>query len=133
MPSLHTCRPRQVQHLRHQMSNILHALSPTFTTCACGSRAQDCNINRMTAFVDGAPTKSVQQGQRIDLGPLVGRKRGFKTREWIPLSSGMGGMVMCTEDEASPLQPLSAFSLSSSPILRERIIKGKDRGIDGDI
>jgi hypothetical protein len=33
------------QHLRYQMSNILHSLSSTFTTCACGTRAQDCTIN----------------------------------------------------------------------------------------
>jgi hypothetical protein len=30
-PSLH-----EVQHLRNRMSNILHALSSTFATCACG-------------------------------------------------------------------------------------------------
>ena len=80
----------------------------------------------MTAFVDGALTKSGQQEQRIDLDRLVGRKRGFKTRERIPLSGGMGGMVMCRDDEPSPLQPLSAFSLSSSPIIQERSVKGKE-------
>jgi hypothetical protein len=66
---------RKVQHLRHQMSNILHALSSTFTTCACGARAQDCTINRMAAFVDGVSTGNGQQEQHVDLGPLVAEKR----------------------------------------------------------
>ena len=40
---------------------------------------------------------------------------------------------MCRDDETSPLQPLSSFLLSSSPILQERSVKGKERAIDGDI
>ena len=112
------------------MSNILHALSSTFTTCACGARAQDCTINRMAAFVDGVPTGSGQQEQHVDLGPLVGRKRGFKTKERIPFSGGMVGMVMCSDDEASPRQSLP--SSPSSPILNEKNLKGKGRAIDGD-
>ena len=111
------------------MSNILHTLSSTFTTCACGSRAQDCTINRMAAFVDGIPTGS-QKEQRVDLGPLVGQKRGFKTKERIPFSGGMVGMVMCRDNEVSPHQSLPASP--SSPILSERNGKGKGRAIDGD-
>ena len=56
----------------------------------------------MAAFVDGVPTGSGQQEQNVDLGPLVGRKRGFKTKERIPFSGGMVGMVMCRDDEVSP-------------------------------
>lgn len=34
----------------------------------------------------------------MDLGPLVGRERGFRTRERVPYSGGMAGMEM-VEDE----------------------------------
>jgi hypothetical protein len=84
----------------------------------------------MAAFVDVVPTEDGRQGQHVDLGPLVGQKRGFKTRERIPFSGGMAGMVMCRDNETSPRQPLPV-SLSS-PILNERSIKGKERAIDGD-
>lgn len=33
-----------------------------------------------------------------DLGPLIGRKRGFKTRERVPLSGGLGGMEEVNEE-----------------------------------
>ncbi|KAF8955099.1 hypothetical protein BDZ97DRAFT_1927458 [Flammula alnicola] len=38
-----------------------------------------------------------QQRDHIDLGPLVWRKREFKTRERIPFSGGIGGMEMCVD------------------------------------
>ncbi|KDR68991.1 hypothetical protein GALMADRAFT_932246 [Galerina marginata CBS 339.88] len=96
------------------MTNILHALSSTFTTCACGARAKDCALTQMAAFVDAQddfltmhPFRNghghkngvgVEEDWReVDLGPLVGRKRGFKTRERIPFSGGMGGMEMDVE------------------------------------
>jgi hypothetical protein len=84
----------------------------------------------MAAFVDSVPTGSGQQEHHVDLGPLVGRKRGFKTKERIPLSGGMVGMVMCRDNEASPRQSLPASS--SSPNLSERSVKGKRRAIDED-
>ena len=84
----------------------------------------------MAAFVDGVPTGSSQQEQHVDLGPLVGRKRGFKTRERIPFSGGMAGMVMCRNNETSPRQPLPVSP--SSPIINERSVKGKERAVDGD-
>jgi cytochrome P450 len=34
------------------MASMLHALSSTFTTCACGSKAKDCALNLMAEFVD---------------------------------------------------------------------------------
>lgn len=42
-----------LSHLRAQMTSILHALSSTFTTCACGARARDCVLNVMAQYVDG--------------------------------------------------------------------------------
>ncbi|KAF7764092.1 hypothetical protein Agabi119p4_8629 [Agaricus bisporus var. burnettii] len=32
----------------------------------------------------------------VDLGPLIGKQRGFRTRERVPSSSGMAGVEMCT-------------------------------------
>ena len=81
----------------------------------------------MAAFVDGAPTGSGQQEQHIDMGPLVGRKRGFKKKEWIPFSGGMVGMVICSDNEALPRQ-----SLPASPSSNERSVKGKGWAIYGD-
>ncbi|KAF8873529.1 hypothetical protein BD779DRAFT_1569832, partial [Infundibulicybe gibba] len=43
--------PHQLHHFRNQMSNILHTLASTFTTCACGARARDCALTQMAAFV----------------------------------------------------------------------------------
>ena len=104
-------RPTEIQHLKNQMSNILHALSSTFTTCACGARARDCALTQMAAFVDGQQINvnrhrdnlqlESTDSLRIDMGPLVGRKRGFKTRERIPHSGGIGGMEIWREDDAS--------------------------------
>jgi uncharacterized protein len=84
----------------------------------------------MAAFVDGVPTGSYQHEQHVDLGPLVGRRRCFKTKERIPFSGGMVGMVMCGDDDVSPRQCLPASPASS--ILSERSIKGKGRAIDED-
>ena len=78
----------------------------------------------MAAFVDGVPTQTGQQEKQFDLGPLVGRKRGFKTKERVPFSGGMAGMVMCEDNETSPL-PVPT-------LLPERSFKGKERAIDGD-
>lgn len=81
----------------------------------------------MTAFVDGVPNGSGQPELHVDLGPLVGRKRGFKTRERIPFSGGMAGMVMCMDNETHQPLPVSP----SSPILNKSV-KGKERAVDGD-
>ncbi|KAF8637223.1 hypothetical protein AX17_002974 [Amanita inopinata Kibby_2008] len=89
-------RPEKVRHIRNQMSNILHALSSTFTTCACGARAKNCAITQMAAFVDSEATHAA--GKRVDLGPLVGARRGFRTRERVPHSGGLGGVEMCDEN-----------------------------------
>ncbi|KAL4077408.1 hypothetical protein J3A83DRAFT_1575567 [Scleroderma citrinum] len=49
----HTHRPAHLHHLRAQFTSILHALSSTFTTCACGSAARDCAVKVMECVVDG--------------------------------------------------------------------------------
>ncbi|EKM74756.1 hypothetical protein AGABI1DRAFT_132875 [Agaricus bisporus var. burnettii JB137-S8] len=82
--------PQHVQHLRKQMADILHALSSNFTTCACGSKARDCVLNQMAAFVEH------DRLLNVDLGPLIGKQRGFRTRERVPSSSGMAGVEMCS-------------------------------------
>jgi hypothetical protein len=94
------------------MSNILHALSSTFTTCACGALSKDCALTQMAAFVDGHDLVSLLRRKdqpnevdseddtsKIDIGPLVGRKRGFRTKERIPYSGGLGGMQMMADEE----------------------------------
>ncbi|PPQ74764.1 hypothetical protein CVT24_003189 [Panaeolus cyanescens] len=117
--------PTQILHLRNQMANILHALSSTFATCACGAGSKDCVLKRMQHFVQassalttGSSLSSLDrqnldpalwvealtgalEGQgfgraRMDFGPLVGadHRRGFRARERVPGSGGMGGMEM---------------------------------------
>ena len=94
------------------MSNILHALSSTFTTCACGALSKDCALTQMAAFVDGHDLGSLLRRKdhpndfdieddvpKIDIGPLVGRKRGFRTKERVPDSGGLGGMQMADEED----------------------------------
>ena len=165
------------------MTSILHALSSTFTTCACGARARDCVLNIMAQFVDGEldaagighsthgpsghapngistsangngtrqgqgqasvvdacegsssdkenwghargsnggagvglgiqintsiggpnnnslngsatpPSALSTPGRKVDLGPLIGTKRGFRTREKVPFGGGVGGVEM---------------------------------------
>lgn len=77
---------------------ILHALSSTFTTCACGAQAKNCALSRMAAFVDATPQRPPASEPPIDLGPLVGTSRGFRTRERIPSSGGMSGVEMDVDD-----------------------------------
>lgn len=141
------------------MSNILHALSSTFTTCACGARARDCALTQMAAFVNGhdlgAPLRRKKdqpdegdnddEVEKTSLGPLLGRKRGFRTRERIPFSGGLGGVEMALEagngvgfmwvgkqaDNRDKPPPLPGFVVSpSSPSPKS---KGKARAMDGDV
>ncbi|KAI0682800.1 hypothetical protein BC835DRAFT_1423971 [Cytidiella melzeri] len=120
----HLFSPTRFEQYRHQMTSMLHTLSSTFTTCACGSRAKDCALNRLAEFVDGQtpPTPSPSppsshDGRRVDdthastsshrsrpqtyLGPLIGVQRGFRTRERVPMSGGMSGVEM----DARAMQP----------------------------
>ncbi|KAG6809647.1 hypothetical protein H0H92_015408 [Tricholoma furcatifolium] len=89
--------PAHKAHLRAQMANMLHLISSTFPHCACGEKAADCAFNAMQRFV--AESDHIHTP---DLGPLVGTTRGFKTRERVPGSGGLGGVEMDdeeTEDE----------------------------------
>ncbi|KAI6042348.1 hypothetical protein EDC04DRAFT_3088612 [Pisolithus marmoratus] len=45
--------PAHLRHLRAQFTSILHALSSTFTTCACGSSTRDCAVRVMERVVEG--------------------------------------------------------------------------------
>ena len=100
-------RSHHLEHLRNQMTCMLHTLSSTFTTCACGSKSRDCVLRLMEAFVDyELPPKPPDT--HVDFGPLVGRRRGFRTREKVPFSSGLTGVEMVA------LEPMSRAASSSS-------------------
>ena len=92
----------------------------------------------MAAFVDGqehfmhliqdehqtyAMSGQIRKGKDIDLGPLVGRTRGFRTKERVPMSGGLGGMEM---DEVPAVR-------IESPVPQKRSGKGKERAVDGDV
>jgi hypothetical protein len=97
-----TSSPQELTHLRNQMANILHALSSTFTSCACGACARDCTLTQMAACVESqhdkhqtyATSGRIRKGKDIDLGHLVGRMRGFRTQESVPMRGRLGGMEM---------------------------------------
>ena len=36
----------------------------------------------------------IRKGEGVDLGPLVGRTRGFRTKELVPMRGGLGGIEM---------------------------------------
>jgi len=119
---------------------MLHALSSTFTTCACGSKAKDCALNLMAEFVDGRlPTPTVPMSRppddssgvdkrplKIDLGPLVGAQRGFRTREKSPLNGGMNGVEMIPKPSVGPGTTLgSGHSLPNGHHPTPSHMKGK--------
>jgi uncharacterized protein len=121
-------RAHHLRYIRNQMASMLHALSSTFTTCACGSKAKDCALNLMAEFVDGRlPTSSTPLSQRldalnggdkrpprIDLGPLIGAQRGFRTCEKSPLNGGMNGVEMISALSVKPAASLDASHPSST-------------------
>jgi hypothetical protein len=75
------------------MTDILHTLSSNFTTCDCGE---------ISTFVKANPSKLLSL-PTVDLGPLVGKQRGFWTKERIP-SSGMAGAEMSNDISFASLQ-----------------------------
>ena len=91
---------------------MLHTLGSTFTTCACGSRSKDCVLQLMEAFVDCELPPTPPNAQ-VDLGPLVGRRRGFRTREKVPFSGGLTGVEMVTSEPMS--RATSSSSTDSEP------------------
>jgi hypothetical protein len=134
-------RPHHYEHLRNQMTSMLNSLSSTFTTCACGAKSNDCALNMMAAFVDGELPPRFDS-ERVNLGPLVGSSRGFRTREKVPFSGGMTGVEMVPEP-SPPVAILngdvrkrvfSVAELASNPIgpqpSRVKSKKGKERATD---
>ncbi|KLO06109.1 hypothetical protein SCHPADRAFT_910550 [Schizopora paradoxa] len=92
--------PHHLERLRLQMQNIVHSLQSSFVACACGKNAKDCAVRWMERFVDGG-AESVRGGPEAssDLGPLIGQKRGVRTRVRGGLATGgMNGVVLINED-----------------------------------
>ena len=151
--------PHHLQHIRNQLTTMLHTLSSTFTTCACGAKARDCVLTRITEFVENQtpltpspspPSQFVKEKSStkargrpehtgespIDLGPLVGIEQGFRTRERIPSSGGMGGVELVLPSPSSEAGPSRLYpdatgrkvsfpdSLAVPPSTRKR---GKDK------
>lgn len=97
----------------------------------------------MSNGVGGTGNNSNNNGARThdpgyipDLGPLVGRKRGFRTRERIPHSGGMGGMEREVEQEegvyahGQSVRGRQMLSPTDEGVLRRRgkgAGKGKER------
>ncbi|KAI9463916.1 hypothetical protein F5148DRAFT_1000135 [Russula earlei] len=135
----HLFEVHHINRIRSQMASMLHALSSTFTTCACGSKAKDCALNLMAEFVDGRlPTSTASLSQRpddssgvdkrplkIDLGPLVGAQRGFRARERSPLNGGMNGVELISRIPAGSGSPGSRDALSKGRHPPSSKIKGK--------
>lgn len=75
--------------------------------------------------VSPSTTKSMAK-KAIDLGPLVGTKRGFRTREKEPMNGGWGGV----EIVPSSLKPFPEVKAEDPQMDNKG--KGKARGADGE-
>lgn len=100
--------PHHLERLRLQMQNVVHSIQSSFVACACGKNAKDCAVRWMEQFVDGG-AEGVQREASAeppakDLGPLIGTKRGVRTRVRGGLATGgMKGVELVGEDgEAIP-------------------------------
>ena len=111
------------------MANILDVLASTFTTCACGVRTRECALAWMRRFVEEEEEEEQQHQQqqeeegeqqqqqgeegvgageawtheregKVDLGPLLGTERGFRTQERVARAGGIGGVEMCVRGAA---------------------------------
>jgi len=113
------------------MNNILHALSSTFTTCACGARARNCALTQMAAFVDrlegvkGGSREKDHEEPPVDLGPLIGAKRGFRTKERIGGSGGIGGMVVDDDNQEDESER------EGGETMKKTNRKGRMNGVNG--
>ncbi len=124
LPTLLNCpdmfKPTEKDHIKKQMSSVIHALDSTFAKCACGKDTKgQCAIERMKKFVDGQEDKG--DG---DLGPLVGTERGFRTQEKVPWSGGIGGVEMCSP----PPPPLADSPEIMPPKMRKASLRMKCTG-----
>ncbi len=78
------------------MQNIVHSLQSSFVACACGKNATDCAVRWMERFIDGDASAS----GKSDLGPLIGAKRGVKTRVRGGVAmGGIRGVELVEEEE----------------------------------
>ncbi|KAH8092252.1 hypothetical protein BXZ70DRAFT_951930 [Cristinia sonorae] len=151
----HYFAPYRVQQLRSQMTSMLHALSSNFTTCACGNKTRDCALTRLAEFVDHPTLPSIhvpiplssstsasascdfrttrehdkesETEGKVDLGPLVGKKRGFRTREKIPMSGGMSGVEMVDASGGEEAGP-STLAVPERRLPGEKAKGGKGKG-----
>ncbi|KAG6815595.1 hypothetical protein H0H87_000280 [Tephrocybe sp. NHM501043] len=98
-----------LSHLRAQMANILHSVSNTMPTCACGEQARGCAIRALECFIYGSERlhddhekddferrmrDHIHRHEDPNLGPLIGAKRRFRTHELVPSSGGLDGIVV---------------------------------------
>ena len=67
----------------------------------------------------------MRKGRDLDLGPLVGSARGFRIRERVPMSGGLGGMEMDEDEEV--------HVAVQSPSPQKRSAKDKERAVEGDV
>ncbi|KAJ3749011.1 Le.MFB1 [Lentinula detonsa] len=58
----------QVAAYKLQMANILRALGATFTSCACGERAQGCVMKKMKEFIDEVDDWELEHKQQRNQG-----------------------------------------------------------------
>lgn len=78
----------------------------------------------MAAFVDGQAAP-----KPVDLGPLIGSSRGFRTREKVPFSGGMTGVEMVPEPPPDIRRRVfSVAELASNPVPPS--VKGKERATE---
>jgi len=110
------------------MANILHALShpvhaePAHAILLSYRWLVDGQEHFMRLSQQHAYTTSgrIHEGRDIDLGPLVGSTRGFRTKERVLMSGGLGGMQMDGDVEA----PVVHVSVQS-PTPQRRSTQGK--------
>ncbi|EED83830.1 predicted protein [Postia placenta Mad-698-R] len=79
------------------MENFRFALS-TPTPCCQARHPRKNRVGHPTSAGETSEGRGIMR--RVDLGPLVGRERGFRTREQVPLSGGMTGVEMAPPPRA---------------------------------
>ncbi|CCM05670.1 uncharacterized protein FIBRA_07900 [Fibroporia radiculosa] len=107
--------PHQLRHFRHQLMSMLHALSSTFTTCACGSKTKDCALTRMAEFVDSGtpPTPSPSPPS---------------THTWEPFGESHRKNAECAEERDRASEGLARRKTDLGPLVGvERGFRVKER------
>ena len=64
------------------------------TNGGAGANGTNTNSNTNNGLNGTAASSASAPGRKIDLGPLIGAKRGFRTREKVPFGGGVGGVEM---------------------------------------